>query len=833
MRAGLGRRGGAGGALRTSGDAHGHVGVHVAHDPHTLHTSASSVRQVALQPLPCRAPDGPLGLHTPPHPLGDDGPSDDVMALSKAFCSPDEWAAPSSTAAAPPPVVFEDSTSDAAGGRPAAPAVVALHPTEGNVTVAEDPLASLHAGDAAAAAAARDALLQAVASRGLEAAPVVLVEGRRFDVETIYAAEPVEDYVQAAVACIMRVHSGTRGGDVLVFLTGQEDIEGVADGLKKAMEAPAVDALQLGRAGGLTSLPSGVVGAAGAVGGAAAAGAGAMPSTGASASHAVDGKDTQPSQLLVLPIYGALSSEQQSRVFDKTPQGKRKVVLATNIAETSLTIDGIVFVIDCGLQKVLNLDPATGVRALTPTLISRANASQRMGRAGRTAPGVCYRLYTRWTYANEMSSMPTPELLRADVVSVALSLYALGVTRPERLELIDALPDGAVARASAELRSLGLLEHTSRQLSLLGAAVASLPLEPPLACTLIAAASLGVKATSLALSLCAVMSSGSSLFVTPTGQHSLALRAHASFFSGGGDHVTMVRAFEAWVGAGAVPSFARQHFLHLQTLQRAASIRQQLLRQLPSALSTVRQQQVPPGPLIAACELSLDKSSFDADPTGGSTSYVASADVLRHAMRSVEANTGADGHDVPSAGTHVGATDATSLDPSRAQADLDGSRVCARGPSVVPPEELIGRALAAGYLYHIARYAPAAEAARVDVNDALRQRGQGGTATGAAATAGGGDDGRKGLLVYSVQPGGSLVGVAAGSHLFRCDPTPELVVFHELIANRRGRVVMRTVTAIDRAWVPRTSGLHSNSSLKAKRRPPAPVALAPKRKVGW
>lgn len=126
--------------------------------------------------------------------------------------------------------------------------------------------------------------------------------------------------------------------------------------------------------------------------------------------------------MLIAPIYANLPSELQAKIFLSTPASCRKIVLATNIAETSITIDGIVFVVDPGYVKQNSFEPRSGIDALTVVPCSQASAGQRAGRAGRVGPGKCFRLYTKWAFENEMDVNTVPEIRRSNIVSVILLL---------------------------------------------------------------------------------------------------------------------------------------------------------------------------------------------------------------------------------------------------------------------------------------------------------------------------------------------------------------------------------------------------------------------------
>jgi pre-mRNA-splicing factor ATP-dependent RNA helicase DHX15/PRP43 len=213
-----------------------------------------------------------------------------------------------------------------------------------------------------------------------EGAPLLRVPGRLHPVEVFYTAAPEKDYVEAAVRTVVQIHAAEPPGDVLLFLTGEEEIE---DAVRR-----------IGRDG-------------------AAAGGG---------------------PLAVYPLYSSLPPAQQQRIFDPAPGPSkpggppgRKVIVSTNIAETSLTIDGIVYVVDPGFSKQKVYNPRARVESLLVSPISRASAHQRAGRAGRTRPGKCFRLYTETSFAADLLEQTYPEILRSNLGSVVLQLKKLGI----------------------------------------------------------------------------------------------------------------------------------------------------------------------------------------------------------------------------------------------------------------------------------------------------------------------------------------------------------------------------------------------------------------------
>ncbi|MDY0871979.1 ATP-dependent helicase HrpB [Dongia rigui] len=204
---------------------------------------------------------------------------------------------------------------------------------------------------------------------------------------------------------------------------------------------------------------------------------------------------------IVLPLHGDLPLSDQDRAIQPDPQGRRKIVLATSIAESSLTIQGIRIVIDSGQRRVARFDPATGMTRLTTTKVSLANADQRRGRAGRLGPGTCYRL---WSANSEraLAPQPAPEIIEIDLAPLALELAAWGIDDPSNLPLLDPPPAAALAQARELLRELGALDPSHR-ITAHGRAMAELGLHPRLAHMLLIAKSRGLGA--LACDIAAIL----------------------------------------------------------------------------------------------------------------------------------------------------------------------------------------------------------------------------------------------------------------------------------------------------------------------------------------
>ena len=268
--------------------------------------------------------------------------------------------------------------------------------------------------------------------------PIFTIPGRTFPVEVLYAKAPESDYLDAALITVMQIHLTEPPGDVLLFLTGQEEIDAACQLMHDRMK-------QLG-----SQLP----------------------------------------ELIVLPVYSALPSEMQTRIFEPPPPGARKVVVATNIAEASLTIDGIYYVVDPGFVKQKVYNAKVGMDSLTVVPISQASARQRAGRAGRTGPGKCYRLYTEAAYKNEMLPTSVPEIQRTNLGNTVLSMKAMGVNDLLHFDFMDAPPVQTLVSALEGLYALGALDEEGL-LTRQGRRMAEFPLEPPLSKILIQSVDLG------------------------------------------------------------------------------------------------------------------------------------------------------------------------------------------------------------------------------------------------------------------------------------------------------------------------------------------------------
>ncbi|HKG84788.1 MAG TPA: ATP-dependent helicase HrpB, partial [Beijerinckiaceae bacterium] len=260
-------------------------------------------------------------------------------------------------------------------------------------------------------------------------APVIRSEGRAFPVETRHLGRDPNRRIDAEVADAVARALRAESGSILAFLPGQGEIRRVETLLRARIADPAVD---------------------------------------------------------IAPLYGALDRAEQDLAVSAARPGRRKIVLATSIAETSLTIEGVRVVIDSGLARVPVYEPDTGLTRLATVRVSRASADQRRGRAGRTEPGVCYRLWEE-AATSALEPFGRPEILSADLAPLVLDCAAWGVADPRTLAFLDPPPAPAVAEARALLEELGALDPDGR-ITESGRRLRALPLPPRLARMVLAAA---------------------------------------------------------------------------------------------------------------------------------------------------------------------------------------------------------------------------------------------------------------------------------------------------------------------------------------------------------
>lgn len=355
-------------------------------------------------------------------------------------------------------------------------------------------------------------------------APIFTIPGRTFPVEILYSKEPESDYLDAALVTVMEIHLSEPAGDILVFLTGQEEIDTACEVLYERMKA-------LG-----PNVP----------------------------------------ELLILPVYSALPSEMQSRIFDPAPPGSRKVVLATNIAETSITIDGIYYVVDPGFVKQNAYDPKLGMDSLVVVPISRASAQQRAGRAGRTGPGKCFRLYTQQAFETEMLPTTIPEIQRQNLANTILLLKASGINDLLHFGFMDPPPNNTMLTALEELYALSALDDEGL-LTRLGRKMADFPVEPSLAKALVFSVDLGCADEMLTI---VSMLNIQTVFYRPKEKQTQADQKKAKFHDPSGDHLTMLNVFNSWKHSGFSNAWCFENFIQARGVRRAKEVREQLMKMM-------------------------------------------------------------------------------------------------------------------------------------------------------------------------------------------------------------------------------------------------------------
>ncbi len=278
-------------------------------------------------------------------------------------------------------------------------------------------------------------------------------------------------------------------------------------------------------------------------------------------------------RILIVPLYARLGKDEQERVFDKAPFGKKKVILSTNIAETSVTIDGVTSVIDSGQAKLNFYNPKTYTASLVQVPVSKASSNQRKGRAGRTAPGYCYRLYTRDDFENR-SLFTMEEIYRTDLSEVVLRMAELGITDFERFDFISKPPRSGVLGAMDVLNLLEAFEP-DRSLSKVGQMMCAFPLLPRLS-RMIVESILKYPDVVEEVIIAAAFLSTSSPYVLPPGEELEARRAHHAFRDPAGDFMSYLKMYRTFGEAKNKAKYAEKNYLDERTLLEIARIKEQI-----------------------------------------------------------------------------------------------------------------------------------------------------------------------------------------------------------------------------------------------------------------
>ncbi|CAF4372713.1 unnamed protein product [Rotaria socialis] len=336
--------------------------------------------------------------------------------------------------------------------------------------------------------------------------PIFIIPGRTFPVESFFSKACVEDYVDAAVKQCIQIHLGAGDGDILVFMPGQEDIEVTCELIKERLS---------------------------------------------------DLEGAKP--LSILPIYSQLPSDLQAKIFQKADDGIRKCVVATNIAETSLTVDGIMYVVDSGYCKLKVYNPRIGMDALQIYPVSQANANQRMGRAERN-------------FREEMLKTNVPEIQRTNLANVVLLLKSLGIQDLLQFHFMDPPPQDNLMNSMYQLWILGALDNTG-SLTQLGRQMVEFPLDPALSQMLIT--SVGMSCSSEILIIVSMLSVPS-IFFRPKGKEEESDAKREKFQVAESDHLTFLHVYIQWKKSGYSNNWCSDHFIHAKAMRKVREVRQQL-----------------------------------------------------------------------------------------------------------------------------------------------------------------------------------------------------------------------------------------------------------------
>ncbi|KAJ2400587.1 hypothetical protein GGI23_001944 [Coemansia sp. RSA 2559] len=359
-------------------------------------------------------------------------------------------------------------------------------------------------------------------------ARVMSISGRLFPVDIHYLAAPCENYLVSAVEAAIHIHETEAAeGDILVFLPGKDEIERAI-----AMLHDQID------------------------------------------------NNVRLASLIPMAMYAGLPFEKQKLVFDPPSKGTRKAVFATNVAETSVTIDGVAFVVDSGFAKKRILNPRTGISRLATLPISKASATQRAGRSGRTQAGKTYRLYTHAAYLSSLFPQhDVPEVCRLPLESMVLTLMAFGVSDLESFDYIQKPPTESLAKAFDLLSGLCIIDTGTRELTPdFGLHIAELPLDPRLGTCLLNSVRGAYSCAKEAIAAVAMLAIDSDPFIVPSGMREEALEDKRDFMVQEGDVLTLVNVF---IGYQETPPRLRArwcnaHFLRPQVLEQALRIGRQL-----------------------------------------------------------------------------------------------------------------------------------------------------------------------------------------------------------------------------------------------------------------
>ncbi|KAI0933717.1 hypothetical protein AcV5_005793 [Taiwanofungus camphoratus] len=378
------------------------------------------------------------------------------------------------------------------------------------------------------------------AGNSSDEATIVSLEGRMYPVQVAYLQEPAPDYVHKAAEVVWSIHLQQGSGDILVFLTGREEIdrclEELADLLPTCVHRTSICCQ-------ISSKP-----------------------------HTPCRLPRNAMRLKLLALHAGLTTEEQLSVFEPAERGSRKVIISTNIAEASVTIESIKFVVDSGFVKIRTYNPTTSLSSLVTVPVSQASATQRAGRAGRTSAGICYRLYPQNVFDKLPLTTP-PEITRTDLTTPILQLKSLGIDDLMKFEWVSSPPAESVLRALEGLHAAGMIGDDGR-LTVTGEKVAECPVEVNIARMLFMSKEYKCGEEILTI---AAMTAIQDVFMIPEGAAgALAELERRKFTAEEGDHLTLLNAYNAFTRYGRSSSWCKSHALSFRAMSRAISIRSQL-----------------------------------------------------------------------------------------------------------------------------------------------------------------------------------------------------------------------------------------------------------------
>ncbi|KAF7491869.1 putative ATP-dependent RNA helicase DHX35 [Sarcoptes scabiei] len=353
--------------------------------------------------------------------------------------------------------------------------------------------------------------------QSIERSTILSIDSRAFPVEINYLIEPTADYVKESVNTVIKIHENYPNGDILVFLTGKEEVNKPMNQFWNRYE--------------------------------------------------------NFKKLLVFPLYASLPTSDQVKVFQILPRHIRKVIVSTNIAEASITIPGISYIIDCGFVKIRYFNPRSAIDSLMVVPITKASAKQRSGRAGRTKSGFAFRLYTEEDF-QKLDDFTPPEIQRVTLSSTILQFKALGINNIIKFDFISRPPSRNIIAAFDVLFALKAIDNDGNLTDPLGLQLAEFPLNIAFSKMLLSSGDFGCSEEILSI---VSMLQVQNIFTMPRGQRAVqARRAKHNLSVEEGDLITYLNVFKRFMKSAQIRSWSDQNYLNYKGLLRVCEIRNRL-----------------------------------------------------------------------------------------------------------------------------------------------------------------------------------------------------------------------------------------------------------------